>query len=146
MKLSTKCKYGIRAIFEIAISQYIEKEMIKRKQISKNQRIPDSYLENILILLKNGGIINSNRGRHGGYFLNKPAEQTTLYEVIRALEGRTEIEECLDNVAQCKYNDCCKLKKVWEELLNVQKNILENVTVADLISSDGNDSPCFSRK
>ena len=142
MKISKKCKYGLRAVFEIALSEIDNQKLIKRKTISKNQNIPDSYLENILLVLKNGGIINSLRGAQGGYFLNKPAKDISLYDIVVTLEGRLQEEECLDNVENCKQKDCCQFKHVWDNLRSAQEEILKNVRIADLIENKDFTIPC----
>jgi Rrf2 family protein len=128
---------------EIARQNQNGNELIKRKAISKNQQIPDSYLENILVLLKKGGIIKSARGLKGGYYLTKSIDKINLYEIIKVLEGKSKIEQCLENQEDCQYKNKCKIKLIWEEIERIEKEILTNISIYDLISQDSECIPCF---
>ena len=134
MKLSTKCRYGARAIVEIA--KHEQNGPVKRKDIVKNQEISDSYLENILITLKNGGIINAIRGANGGYTLHKPANEITLLEVVNTLEGSLAPVECIDSPAVCQRTDICSTRCVWGRLKKAKEDVLKSVTVQQLVDDE----------
>lgn len=134
MKLSTKCRYGARAIVEIAKNDH--NGPVKRKDIVKNQEISDSYLENILITLKNGGIINAIRGANGGYKLHKPASEITLLEVVNILEGSMAPVECIDSPAVCKRTEICSTRGVWRQLKLAKEDVLRNVTIQQLVENE----------
>ncbi len=134
MKLSTKCRYGARAIIEIARNN--QNGPIKRKDIVKNQQISDSYLENILISLKNGGVIDTIRGAHGGYILHRPASEITLLEVVNVLEGSMAPVECIDNPSVCKRTSVCSTRTAWKKLKLAKEEVLRNITIQDLVESE----------
>jgi Rrf2 family protein len=134
MKLSTKCRYGARAIVEIARNDH--NGPVKRKDIVKNQEISDSYLENILITLKNGGIINAIRGANGGYMLRRPASEITLLEIVNVLEGSLAPVECIDTPSVCHRTDNCSTRGVWKNLKEAKEDVLRNVTVQKLVDDE----------
>ena len=134
MKLSTKCRYGIRAIIEIA--ENYGKGPVKRKTIVKNQNIPDSYLENILILLRNKGIISTIRGANGGYILNNAPQEVDLLEVVNALEGTLSPVICLENNSFCDKFEECSIVGVWKELRQIQEDFLHGISIQSLIDKE----------
>ena len=94
MKLSTKGKYGLKAMFELAVSGN-ENEPVPLKYIANRQEISDQYLEQIFSALKKAGLVKSVRGAQGGYFLSKPASEITVADILRVLEGDMAFTECL---------------------------------------------------
>ena len=131
---------------EIAYQSKQGKTIVKRKTIAQKQKIPDSYLENILVLLKNGGLIKSSRGLNGGYYLMRDSSKISLYDVIAILEGKSQIEECLSNQEECAYSQNCKIKLIWEELRCMQEKLLKGVSLYDLIKDESDCIPCFKEK
>lgn len=131
LKISTKSRYGTRAVLEIALNQ--NKRNLTRKQISKNQEIPSSYLENILISLKTKGIIRTIRGPKGGYELAKDPKDITIFEIVDILEGNTDLVPCLENSNVCARNSICVTTDVWRRLQKVQEDLLSEITIKDLI-------------
>lgn len=136
MKISTKSRYGARAILEIA--KGTRDNPVKRKMIVDNQNIPDSYLKNILISLKDSGLINAIRGSGGGYILAKSASDITFLEIIRALEGDLSLVECVSNPAVCERADICATREIWKKMTRSQEDVLNNITVKEIIDSDKN--------
>jgi Rrf2 family transcriptional regulator, cysteine metabolism repressor len=130
-KLSTKSRYGTRAIIEIAKSY--GKAPIKRKDIVKSQGLSGPYLENILIALKNNGILVTIRGAQGGYTLQRPPREINLYEVVRVLEGSLVPVECLKSAAVCKKTATCAARSAWKELMNAQEKVLRSITLQNLL-------------
>lgn len=134
MKLSTKCRYGARAVLEIA-KQY-KKTPIKRKDIVKTQDISDSYLENILITLKNTGIIDTIRGANGGYMLMRAPDKITMLEIVNSLEGSLSPVGCLDNPMSCDRIDTCSTRKVWRKLKDAKEEVLRSFTIQMLMDDE----------
>ena len=134
MKLSTKCRYGARAVVEIALNY--ENGPVKRKTISLNQDISDSYLENILLSLKSSGIISTTRGPNGGYVLRRPPSEITFLEVVKALEGDISTVDCIGNPGYCKRNELCSTREVWKKMEEAQVNILKSITVQDIVKKE----------
>ncbi len=131
MKLSTKCRYGARAVLEIA--RNYGDGPIKRRDIVKNQQISDSYLENILITLKNGGVIDTIRGANGGYLLRRPPNEINLYEIVTLLDGSLAPVDCLDNTSVCEKTQTCATRIVWDKLRKAKEDVLRGVSVQDLV-------------
>lgn len=136
MKLSTKSRYGARAILEIA--RGTRENPVKRKSIVDNQNIPDSYLKNILITLKESGLINAIRGSGGGYTLARPASEITFLDILNALEGDLSMVECLIDPSACERVDVCATREIWEKLTRAQEDVLKKITVKEILDNDKN--------
>ena len=116
MKLSTKGKYGVRALFEIA--RNFGKGPLAIKEIAERQKISLSYLEQILHKLGKAGIIESVRGPHGGYELARRPADLTIGDVVRALEGPIALSHCLEpgESGTCYQADDCVARMVWSKV------------------------------
>jgi Rrf2 family transcriptional regulator, cysteine metabolism repressor len=137
MKLSTRSRYAARAIIEIA--RQAGDKPITRKVICESQEISSSYLENILIVLKNQGIIKTIRGPRGGYSLAKDPADITMFDIVNVFEGSISAVHCVDNPANCSRYENCPTKIVWEELMISQKSVLESFTIEKLMKINGKD-------
>lgn len=141
MKLSTKTRYGLRAIIEIA-KTYNNKVPAKRKDIALTHNISEAYLENILIILKNSGIIEAVRGSNGGYILNRPPSELTVLEVVEALEGKITIVDCVDSESQeknCVRFSNCVARSVWKEISDIVREKLGKITIQNLLDKENNE-------
>lgn len=130
MHLTARADYALRATAEIAAAGA---GPIKAERIAQSQNIPLKFIENILATLKHAGIVRSQRGVEGGYWLARPAEQITLAEVIRAVEGplanvRGERPESTQYRGPAK-----PLREVWVAVRASLRTVLEEVTLADLV-------------
>ena len=92
MKLSTRAKYGLKALIDLGL--YSEKEAVSLQSIAGRQNISVSYLEQLMALLKKAGLVKSVRGAAGGYFLGRPAEEISVGDILRVLEGGLEAATC----------------------------------------------------
>lgn len=136
MKLSTKYRYGSRAILEIA--KNYGNGPIKRKTLVEILDIPDSYLENILVSMKNGGIITTIRGANGGYQLAKSPKDYTIYDVIKAMGGGEAPVKCLDDPTSCNKVDSCATRVVWKKMKEAMDTVLKEFTLQELINTEAN--------
>ena len=134
MKLSTKCRYGLRAAVEIA-RQY-GRAPVKRKDIARKESISSSYLENILLVLRNRKIVETARGVNGGYVLCRPPSAVSAYEIISALEGPLSIVDCVDNPEACKKSGRCVTRPVWSELAETIRGSLTRITLQELLDRE----------
>ena len=132
MKLSTRSRYAARAVIEIA--KYSMDKPISRKTIAESQQISSSYLENILIVLKNQGIIKTIRGPRGGYTLAKSTAEISMFDIVSAFEGSFAVVHCIDDPVNCPRFNHCPTKIVWEELKRVQIEVLKKFTIENLIN------------
>jgi Rrf2 family transcriptional regulator, cysteine metabolism repressor len=134
MKLSTKCRYGLRAIVDIA--RAYGKNPAKRKDIAKKQGLSSSYLENILLILRNYKIVETTRGVNGGYDLCRAPSNITVYEIINALEGPISLTECVDAPASCDRAGSCATRFVWCELAGAMRSVLSKITLQELLDRE----------
>jgi len=133
MRLSTKSRYGVRAIFDIAYhSEGLETQV---KDISRRQGISPRYIEQIFQKLRKAGIIGSKRGPLGGYFLNKKPVEITVGEIIRVTEGGIEPVLCLDpedSDKPCDRLGECVTRLIWSEAGSRLREYFDSVTIQDL--------------
>jgi Rrf2 family protein len=142
MKLTTKCRYGARAIYEIA--RNFNKRPTKRKEIVENQDIPDSYLENILISLKSRGIIGAIRGPSGGFVLKRDPASITMLDVVLVFENSLAPVDCIEEPSGCDRVQKCPTRPVWKRLQKAQEEVLREVTIQELLEkSNGMNEPHF---
>ncbi len=149
MKLSTKGRYGLRAILDIAINQ--DTGPVTIHSIAQRQEISERYLEQLLVTLKQSGLINSIRGFQGGYVLNKELKDISVGDVVRALEGPIAPVECVEDgrAGSCTRIDFCVTRKVWDDLKNAMTKVLDSYSLEDLslesrkIKDRGYDNYCI---
>ena len=130
MKLSTRTRYGIRAILELAGNG--SHRPLQLKIIARHQEISIKYLEQLMALLKSAGFVRSVRGSKGGYVLAKPAGQIRLSDVFDCLEGPVITAECVEDESYCARAADCVVKQVWAEVQQVVKSVLQSMTLQDL--------------
>ena len=132
MKLSTKSRYGLRAMIELA--QHYGHGPVLMSSISNNQGISRKYLHALLTTMKGCGLIRSIRGSDGGYALAKSPTQIKVNEIVGALEGSFSLVDCVDNASVCPKSNQCVTREVWENLSQVMEHALENLTLQDLVA------------
>ena len=131
MKLSTKGRYGVKAMVDLAINQ--KDVPVSIKSISQRQNISEYYLEQLFAPLRRAEIIKSIRGAPGGYILNKAAETITVLEIMNILEGPIEISECLDH-NDCDNIDCCATRTVWRRIKDSIDDVMGSITLQDIVN------------
>jgi len=131
MKLSTRTRYGTRALLELALHQ--GEGPVFLKNIAKNQQISLSYLEHLVTPLISGGIIRSIKGPRGGVTLAKRPEDIKLIEVTRLLEGSLAPVECVDHPEVCSRSEKCVTRDIWGEVKAAMNGVLETTTLQDLV-------------
>lgn len=135
MKLSTKSSYALRALFDMAY--HAPGERTKIETISEREDIPQRFLEQIFLTLKRAGLVESKRGRGGGYFLARPPEEITLACIVRAVEGETSESLCRDSPAPAADGtptSHCVATQLWSELATQIDEMLRAVTLADAVA------------
>lgn len=133
MRLSTKGRYGVAAMYELA--SYYDKSSVSLKDIAKKQNFSEAYMEQLFATLKKEKLIVSQRGAKGGYRLAKPPGSITVGQVIRALEGPIEFSECVggNDDYQCNRESFCVTKDIWLQVNDSINAVIDNITLQDLL-------------
>lgn len=130
MELSCKSEYAILALIELAAHYHLA-EPLQIRQIATKQNIPDRYLEQLLATLRRGGLVKSQRGSKGGYFLTREPSKITVFEILACLEGLDKIHGCEEN-KQPKTVEGIIVEEVWQEACFAANSILKKYTLANL--------------
>lgn len=137
MKISTKGRYAVRVMLDLATNN--TGEYIKVKQIAERQGLSEKYLEQIIAILNKAGYVKSVRGAQGGYKIAKDPKNYTVGMILRLTEGSLNPVACLDDVHnECERCDTCETLTVWKELGDAINNVVDNVTIADLLERQQN--------
>jgi len=131
MKISTRGRYGVRLMMELA-AHYGEGTVLL-KDIAEQQQISEKYLWQLINPLKAVGLINSVRGSKGGYTLAKPPSAITMKDIMGVLEGSLCLVDCVDNPAACDRSPSCVSRDLWGEASQIFTSKLESVTLADML-------------
>jgi Rrf2 family transcriptional regulator, cysteine metabolism repressor len=127
MKLSTKGRYGVRLMFDLAL--HYGSGTASLKDVAKRQVISEKYLWHLIPPLKNAGLITATRGSHGGYVLARHPAEITLREILTVLEGPMSLVECIDKPSMCERSDTCVAREIWTEVADKMLQSLESFTL-----------------
>lgn len=130
MKLSTKSRYGTRALLDITL--HCDKGPVHLKDLAKRQELSLKYLEQIILILKASGFIRSIRGASGGYTLAKNPSDIKILDIIQALEGPLSIVECIDIPELCSRTEECATREIWKDVQIAINDILGSMTLTEL--------------
>jgi Rrf2 family protein len=133
MRVSAKADYAVRAAVELAAA---EEGPIKGERLADAQEIPLQFLEHILLELKHSGIVRARRGAKGGYWLARPADEVTVADVVRAVEGPIADVQSTPPEAIKYSGNAESLREVWVAVRASLRAVLEEVTLADLVSGE----------
>lgn len=135
MKISTKGRYALRMLLDLAINQ--TENYVALKDIAARQDISKKYLEQIVPMLNKSGLLKTNRGYQGGYMLTKSASQYTVGEILRVTEGSLAPVSCLDyEPNECPRAQQCMTLGVWEGLYKTVSDYLDGITLQDIIDKN----------
>lgn len=139
MKLSTRSRYGVRMMLDMAL--LYNTGPVRLKSIAERQDIPVKYLEQIIIPLKKAEYVTSVRGPKGGHMLSKPPEQITVAEVVDLLEGGIKFTKCAYKPEICERSATCVTRFLWKEATDAIHERLDNITFSELVErASGEDS------
>ena len=137
MKISTKGRYALRMMLDLALNE--ENGYIPIKEIAKRQGISDKYLEQIISILNHAGFVRSVRGAGGGYKLTKKPSEYTVGMTLRLTEGSMAPVSCLeDEVNTCDRAESCVTLGVWKKLYSAINDVVDNITLEDLVEDTKN--------
>lgn len=137
MKISTKTRYGLRALIYIAEeTSALKGKLVRIKEISESQNLSIQYLEQILFKLKKGEIIEGKRGPNGGYKLTKKPDEINVLQVFQCLETNVQVVFCDKNSESCVGEECRTIY-LWNKLNTAMTDILEKTTLAEMMENKG---------
>ena len=131
MKLSTKGRYGVRLMIELAV-HYGEGPVLLR-QISERQEISEKYLWHLINPLKGAGLIHATRGAHGGYVLAKTPAEISVGEILLVLEGSLCLVDCVGKWAVCRRSSSCVTRDLWNEAAQALLDKFYSTSLADMV-------------
>jgi len=131
VKLSTRTRYGIRAVLELA--ENYGNGPLQLKIIAQRQKISVKYLEQLMAVLRSAGFVRSIRGSKGGYLLAKAPEQIKLSDIFHCLEGPVVTVECVENENYCTRTNDCVARQIWAEVQKAVMGVLQSITLQNLV-------------
>ena len=131
MRLSTKGRYGARAMLDLALNS--SEGPVLLREIARRQEVSEKYLEHSITTLRKAGLVRSIRGARGGYVLAKSPSQIRLSEIMEVLEGSMAPVECVDDPQVCQRAQLCVTRDIWAEIKEAIDNILESITLQDMV-------------
>lgn len=133
MKFSTRSRYGLRAMLELAMN-YDSNEPTPLFQIAERQLISEGYLEQMMNVLRKGGLVRSVRGAQGGYLLSREPARITAGEIVRCLEGPLSPTDCVseEDPENCIRSELCITRMLWERVRDAIAVVLDGTTLADM--------------
>jgi len=144
MKLSTRSRYGMRAIVDITRHQ--ESGPVSLKEIAERQGVSTKYMEHVVARLLRRRLVSSRRGAHGGYMLSRSPEEITAKEVVHALEGTPMLIQCVSKPERCGRSASCVTRQVWGQVEDAIDAALDSITIADLATGKGLPQRCRVRR
>ncbi|HNR04943.1 MAG: Rrf2 family transcriptional regulator [Clostridiaceae bacterium] len=133
MILSTKGRYGLKIMYELALN-YGEGPM-PLKEVAQRQQLSETYLEQLIAHLKKAGLVRSIRGAQGGYELIRKPEEISVGEIIRTLEGPLAPSECvMDDEPECSKAENCVTRLIWEKIMEGINNVVDSITLNDMVN------------
>lgn len=131
MKISTRTRYGLRAMIEIASGE--RDKGVFQKDIAASQSLSIKYLDHLIHALKTAGLISNAKGKKSGYILTRKPSEITVFDIHRAFEPGICIIECLSGHYRCDLSEGCRARGFWDKLNNLIYNYFNSVTLDDLV-------------
>lgn len=136
MKLSTRGRYGVRLMLDLAF--HFGEGPVLLRDIAERQDISEKYLWQLISPLKEAGLVNSLRGAHGGYILAKPPAQINLKEIVTLLEGPLCLVDCVDKPLLCKRSNNCVMRDIWHEVSAKILSALKAISLEEMVKKQKN--------
>ena len=135
MKISTRGRYAVRLMLDLALSD--TNHYVTIKTISERQEISSKYLEQIISILSRAGYVKSIRGAQGGYKLARPAEEYSVGMILRLIEGSLVPVACMDDTPNaCPRSEACVTLDVWKQIDDAVSSVVDHITLADLVAKE----------
>lgn len=135
MKISTKGRYALRLMIELA--KFDQSSPVRLKELAERQNISEKYAEQIIGLMRRGGVVSARRGTQGGYELTKSPKDITVGTILRLTEGDLSPVPCMENNGvPCERKYSCATYHLWEKLKESINSVVDHTTIADLAEMD----------
>ncbi len=134
MRLSTRGRYGVRAMCDLA--EHYGKGPVGIKSIAQRQQLSEMYLEQLVGVLRRHGLLKSVRGAHGGYVLSRTPGEISIGDILRVLEGDMAPSECVHEDHACDNAASCASRRVWVRLYQSMTDVMDAMTLQDLLAED----------
>lgn len=144
MKVSTKGRYALRLMLDLA--QQPPTEYVSIKSVATRQGISEKYLEQIIKMLSKGGLVESTRGKSGGYRLTRTPESYTVGEILRVTEGSLAPVSCLEEEHHCENCDDCVTYEIWQNVLDAINEVVDSITLSYLVEKQKAKRTCHCNK
>ena len=131
MRLSTKGRYGARAMLDLALN--FGKDPVLLRDIARRQEVSEKYLEHSISALRKAGLVRSVRGARGGYILAKSPSEIRFSKIMEVLEGSMAPVECVDDPQVCHRANLCVTRDIWVKMKEAIDNILKSTTLQDMV-------------
>lgn len=133
LQFSAKTDYGL--LFMTSLAQHAGQGPISLKRIALRRRLPYRFLTQIVLLLRQAGLVSAKEGVHGGYELSRSPKKITVGEVIRALEGDLHLVRCLEEQRTCRCDTVCVLPPLWQRVQGQLNRTFDSLTLTDLLET-----------
>lgn len=133
MKISTKGRYGLRILIDLAMHDPEKPRMLK--DIAESQQISEKYISRLVISLRKAHLIRSVRGVNGGFFLAKLPEKITLLEVLETMEGPISVVDCVRSPEKCHRQMLCPARGIWQNLNDGIRELTAKITLDDILNA-----------
>ena len=133
MKISTKGRYGLRILVDLATHDPEKPRLIR--DIAQSQQISEKYISRLVIDLRRAHLIRSVRGVNGGFHLAKRPEEITLLEILETMEGPISVVDCVRSPEKCKRQHLCPARDIWTELNNGIRQLTKKITLEDILNT-----------
>lgn len=144
MKISTKGRYALRLMLDLA--QQPPTEYVSIKSVATRQGISEKYLEQIIKMLSKSGLVESTRGKSGGYRLTRTPESYTVGEILRVTEGSLAPVSCLEEEYHCENCDDCVTYEIWQNVLDAINEVVDSITLSYLVEKQKAKRTCHCNK
>jgi len=132
MKLSTKGRYAMRAMLDLA--QHYGEGLVLLKDVARRQDVSERYLEHLFLTLKTAGLVTSVRGARGGFMLSHAPSNIKLIDIVRVCEGELSLVECVTDPESCSRSPRCATRDLWQDVKEAMDGVLGILTLQDLVS------------
>ena len=131
MKISTKGRYGVRFMLDLAI--HGKEGVVTLKAVARRQKISEKYLWQVVTPLKSAGLIAATVGAKGGYTLARDPSKVTLKDILDPLEGDCALVKCTERASACSRSSACVAREIWQEVSRALARVMENITLKTMM-------------